>query len=69
MTVKVKPIVLPAVVIEIYGRSTTEETLVLGNEVLIGQTVLAGLDLAVDCVNRRVVGNPAHPDEPVLKVK
>lgn len=58
-----------AVGIEINGRRTTEETLVLGNEVLIGQTVLEGLDLLVDCVNRQVVGNPAHPDQPVLKVK
>jgi len=58
-----------AVSIEINGRRTTEETLVLGNEVLIGQTILEGLDLLVDCTNRRVVGNPAHPDQPVLKVK
>jgi len=58
-----------AVGIEINGRRTTEETLVLGNEVLIGQTVLEGLDLSVDCANRQVVGNPAHPDQPVLKVK
>jgi predicted aspartyl protease len=36
------------------------EGLVLGDEVLIGQTVLE---------NRRVVPNPAHPDQPVTKVK
>ena len=58
-----------AVGIEINGRRTTEETLVLGNEVPIGQTVLEGMDLMVDCVNQRVVGNPAHPDQPVFKVK
>ena len=48
---------------------TTEETLVLGSEVLIGQTVLESLDLLVDCTNHRVVGNPAHPDQPVIKIK
>ncbi len=55
--------------IDIDGRRTTEETLVLGSEVLIGQTVLESLDLLVDCVTRRVVPNPAHPDQPVIKVK
>jgi clan AA aspartic protease len=55
--------------IDISGRRTTEETLVLGSEVLIGQTVLESLDLQVDCANRRVIPNPAHPDQPVTKVK
>jgi clan AA aspartic protease len=55
--------------IVINGRRTTEETLVLGSEVLIGQTVLESLDLWVDCTNHRVVGNPAHPDQPVIKIK
>lgn len=55
--------------IDINGRRTTEETLVLGSEVLIGQTVLESLDLLVDCTNHRVVGNPAHPDQPVIKIK
>ena len=55
--------------IDINGRRTTEETLVLGSEVLIGQTVLESLDLLVDCINHRVVGNPAHPDQPVIKIK
>jgi clan AA aspartic protease len=55
--------------IDIDGRRTTEETLVLGSEVLIGQTVLESLDLHVDCTNQRVVGNPAHPDQPVIKIK
>ena len=51
------------------GRRATEETLVLGSEVLIGQTVLERLDLLVDCANRRVIGNPDHPDQPVLKIR
>ena len=55
--------------IEINGRRTTEEMLVLGSEVLIGQTVLESLDLLVDCVNYRVVPNPEHPDQPVIKIK
>lgn len=55
--------------IDLIGRRTTEETLVLGSEVLIGQTVLESLDLLVDCVTHRVIPNPAHPDQPVIKVK
>ena len=55
--------------IDINGRRTTEETLVLGSEVLIGQTVLESLDLQVDCLNHRVIPNPAHPDQPVIKIK
>jgi clan AA aspartic protease len=55
--------------IDINGRRTTEETLVLGSEVLIGQTVLESLDLQVDCANSRVIGNPAHPDQPIIKIK
>jgi clan AA aspartic protease len=57
------------IVVEIEGRDTLEEALVLGDEVLIGQTVLEKLDLFVDCKRRRLVGNPAHPDQPVTKVK
>jgi clan AA aspartic protease len=57
------------VVINIGGRDTLEEALVLGDEVLIGQTVLEKLDLLVDCVNQKLVPNPAHPDQPVTKVK
>ena len=55
--------------IDINGRRTTEETLVLGSEVLIGQTVLESLDLQVDCTGRRLIPNPAHPDQPITKVK
>lgn len=51
------------------GRDTEDAALVLGDEVLIGQTVLEKLDLLPDCVNRRLVPNPAHPDQPVTKIK
>jgi clan AA aspartic protease len=55
--------------ITIHGRDTAEEALVLGDEILIGQTVLEKLDLHVDAANRRIVPNPAHPDQAVTKVK
>lgn len=56
-------------VIEVQGRDTLEAALVSRDEVLIGQTVLEKLDLFVDCQGRRLVPDPAHPDEPVTKVK
>jgi clan AA aspartic protease len=55
--------------ININGRDTAEEALVLGDEILIGQTVLDKLDLHVDSANRRLIPNPAHPDQAVTKVK
>ncbi|MBI3327970.1 MAG: clan AA aspartic protease [Nitrospinae bacterium] len=55
-------------VLEIMGRLTTEEALVLGEQILIGQTALEKLDLFVDCQGQRLVPNPAHPDRPVSKV-
>ena len=57
------------ILFEIIRRDTPEEAMVLGDEVLVGQTVLEKLDLLVDCRNQRVVPNPAHPDQPVTKVK
>ena len=56
-------------VVELEGRDTLDEALVLGDEVLIGQTVLEKLDLFVDGQGRRLAPNPAHPDQPVTKVK
>jgi predicted aspartyl protease len=56
------------VIIEIQGRETTEATLVTGDEVLIGQTVLETLDLLVDCKNQRLIPNPKHPEYPVLRI-
>ncbi len=43
--------------------------MVLGDEVIIGQTVLEVIDMMVDCVNHKLVPNPAHPDQPVVKIK
>jgi predicted aspartyl protease len=57
------------VIMEILGRDSLEEALVLGDEVLIGQTLLEKLDLFADCNGRKLIPNPAHPDQPVTKVK
>ena len=56
------------VIIELLGRETIEATMVTGDEVSIGQTVLETLDLLVDCKNQHLIVNPAHPDQPVLRV-
>ena len=61
--------VVRGVVFEIMDREAEEEAYVLGDEVLIGQTVLEVMDLLVDCRQRRVIPNPAHPDQPVNKLK
>jgi clan AA aspartic protease len=55
--------------IEIMGRQELEDAMVLGDEVIIGQTALEKLDLMVDCVAQRLIPNPEHPDQPVSKVK
>lgn len=55
--------------VEIDGRTVTLEALMTGNEVLIGQMVLEAIDMQVDCMNQRLIPNPAHPDQPVLKLK
>ena len=56
------------IIIEIEGRETIEAAMVLGDMVLIGQTVLETLDLLVDCKNQRLIPNPENPDRPVLRV-
>lgn len=57
------------IVFDIGTRSTIETAMVLGDEVLIGQTTLETTDLLADCANRRLVPNPEHPDQPVMKVR
>jgi len=61
--------VTSALEIELLGRDTIDEALVMGDEVLIGQTILEKTDLLVDCVSRQLVPHPDHPDQPILKVK
>jgi clan AA aspartic protease len=56
------------ILIEIEGRETIEAAMVLGDMVLIGQTVLETLDLLVDCKNQRLVPNSENPERPVLRV-
>jgi len=53
---------------EIYGRETTQDAYIMGDAVVIGQTVLASTDLLVDRVHQQVIPNPAHPDGPALRV-
>lgn len=50
-------------------RVTAEEAFVVGDDILIGQTVLKKLDLLADCANRRLVPNPKHQEGPVLSLK
>jgi clan AA aspartic protease len=57
------------VFVEVMGRRTTEEAMVLGDEVLIGQTVLEKTDLIVNCRDQILIPNPAHPNQPVQKVR
>src|SRR5438309_6489986 len=57
------------ILFEIQNRNTIEEALVLGDEVLIGQTILEKLDLLADCAGRQLIPNPAHPNQPVLNVR
>jgi clan AA aspartic protease len=57
------------VFVELMGRHTIEEALVLSDEVIVGQTILEKTDLYVDCRQKRLLPNPAHPDQPVLQVK
>jgi clan AA aspartic protease len=54
--------------VDLMGRQTSEDAMVLGDEVLIGVTVLEKLDLLVDCARQRLMPNPAHPDQPVFRV-
>jgi clan AA aspartic protease len=54
---------------EIMHRRSSDDALAVGDEVLIGQTLLEKMDLVVDCANQRVLPNPAHPDVAVNKLK
>ena len=51
---------------EIMGRETFEGAYVMGDEVLIGQTVLESTDLLMDCKNRQVIGQ--HPEGPIYRL-
>ena len=51
-----------------FGRQTTIEALVVGDEVLIGQVVLHLLDLLPNWQNQRLIPNPNNPDYSVASV-
>lgn len=57
------------ILIELEGRSASDDALVISDEVLIGQTVLEKTDLLVDCNNRRLIANPKHPNGPVMYIR
>jgi clan AA aspartic protease len=52
---------------EIMQRRSSDDALILGDEVLIGQTLLEKMDLLVDCTRQRLV--PAHPEGAINKLK
>ncbi len=52
---------------EIMQRRSSDDALILGDEVLIGQTLLEKMDLLVDCTRQCLV--PAHPEGAVNKLK
>lgn len=61
--------VTDALLMRISDREEIEDAFILGDEILIGQTLLEKTDLLVDCTNRRVMPNPAHPNQPVNKIR
>ena len=54
--------------VDIGGRRMTTSAMVLGQQVLLGVTVLEELDLLVDCQGQRLIPNPAHPQQPAFRV-
>ena len=58
-----------AAYIDIMDRVATESFLVLGSEVLLGQTALESTDLLVDCNRQRVITNPDHPNSAVIRIR
>jgi clan AA aspartic protease len=59
--------VCSGVLFKIDDRETLEDAYVMGDSVLVGQTVLQSTDLLVDCSNHKVIPNPAHPEGPVFR--
>jgi clan AA aspartic protease len=54
--------------VEILGRQMGTTAMVLGQQVLLGVTILEELDLLVDSRQERLIPNPAHPDQPTFRV-
>lgn len=57
-----------ALLVEIQGRRAYDAALVTGDDVLIGQTVLEGMDWCVDCNGQRLIQNPRHPNGPIFRI-
>lgn len=56
------------VLIELLGRQTGEDAMVLGEQVLLGVTVLEKLDLVADCTRGELLPNVGTRDQPVFRV-
>jgi len=54
---------------EILDRLVTEAFLVLGDEVLIGQTALEATDVMVDCNRQQLIPNPDHPNSAIIRIR
>lgn len=54
--------------IEIMGRRTHEDAMLMGTHVLLGVTVLEKLDLAVDTKRQRLLPNLGTLDQPMFRV-
>jgi clan AA aspartic protease len=57
-----------AVTVEILGRETEMNPMILGEQILLGVLVLEGLDLMVDCTRNRLVPYQGTWDQPVFRV-
>jgi clan AA aspartic protease len=57
-----------AVTVEILGRKTEMNPMILGEQILLGVIVLEGLDLMVDCNRNRLVPYHGTWDQPVFRV-
>lgn len=54
--------------VEVLGRQTGEVAMVLGEQILIGVTVLEELDLVADCARGQLLPNVGTRDQPVFRV-
>ena len=57
-----------AMTVEILGRETEINPMVLGEQLLLGVMVLEGLDLMVDCLRQRLVPYQGTEDQPVFRI-
>jgi hypothetical protein len=57
-----------AVTVEILGRETEMNPMILGEQILLGVLVLEGLDLMVGCTRNRLVPYQGTWDQPVFRV-